>query len=363
MKKIMFAAYTLDIGGIETALVNLLNELSKKYDTTLVLEKKQGIFLEELNPKIRIIEYKPNQSKIAILRKMINSMKRIKFILKYKNKYNFAASFATYSKMGSFCARTASKNNALWGHADYLKLYGGNKKEMKDFFEFVRFSKFKKIIFVSKEAENSFLEVFPDMTIKTLVCNNLINAEKIIEKLEQKIEYEKENIFTFLNVGRHYEHQKKLTRLIEASEKLKKDNYKFKVLMVGDGQDFDMYKKLITEKHLEDTIKMLGRKQNPYPYFKISDCVILTSDYEGYPVVFNEAKVLGKPIITTNVSNADTEINGKYGIVVNKNAEDIYLAMKKMLDNKSIEYKHFDYNLYNDHIMETLEKLIENDLK
>lgn len=360
MKKIMFAAYTLDIGGIETALVNLLNELSKKYDTTLVLEKKQGIFLEELNPKIRIIEYKPNQSKIAILRKMINSMKRVKFILKYKNKYDFAASFATYSKMGSFCARTASKNNALWGHADYLKLYGGNKKEMEDFFEFVSFSKFKKIIFVSKEAEKSFLEVFPNMTIKTLVCNNLINAEKIIEKSKQKIEYEKENIFTFLNVGRHYEHQKKLTRLIEASEKLKKDNYKFKVLMVGDGQDFDMYKKLITEKHLEDTIKMLGRKQNPYPYFNVSDCVILTSDYEGYPVVFNEAKVLGKPIITTNVSNADIEINGKYGIVVNKNADDIYLAMEKMVDDKSIEYKHFDYNLYNDHIMETLEKLIEN---
>ena len=198
------------------------------------------------------------------------------------------------------------------------------------------------------------------MTIKTLVCNNLINAEKIIEKSKQKIEYEKENIFTFLNVGRHYEHQKKLTRLIEASEKLKKDNYKFKVLMVGDGQDFDMYKKLITEKHLEDTIKMLGRKQNPYPYFNVSDCVILTSDYEGYPVVFNEAKVLGKPIITTNVSNADIEINGKYGIVVNKNADDIYLAMEKMVDDKSIEYKHFDYNLYNDHIMETLEKLIEN---
>lgn len=360
MKKIMFAAYTLDIGGIETALVNLLNELSMKYDTTLVLEKKQGIFLKELNPKIKIIEYKPNQSKNAILRKTINSMKRVKFILKHKNKYAFAASFATYSKMGSFCARTASKNNALWGHADYLKLYGGNKKEMKDFFEFVSFSKFKKIIFVSKEAEKSFLEVFPNMTIKTLVCNNLINAEKIIEKSKQKIEYKKENIFTFLNVGRHYEHQKKLTRLIEASEKLKKDNYKFKVLMVGDGQDFDMYKKLITEKHLEDTIKMLGRKQNPYPYFNVSDCVILTSDYEGYPVVFNEAKVLGKPIITTNVSNADIEINGKYGIVVNKNADDIYLAMKKMIDNKSIEYKHFDYNLYNDHIMETLEKLIEN---
>ena len=42
MKKILFAAYSLDLGGIETALVTLINYLAKKqYDITLVLEKKR----------------------------------------------------------------------------------------------------------------------------------------------------------------------------------------------------------------------------------------------------------------------------------------------------------------------------------
>ena len=54
-KKILFTAYTLDVGGIETALVNLLNELIKKYDITLVLEKKQGVFLKELNNNIYLL--------------------------------------------------------------------------------------------------------------------------------------------------------------------------------------------------------------------------------------------------------------------------------------------------------------------
>jgi len=62
MKKILFAAYTLNIGGIETALVNLLNELVKKYDITLVLEKKKGFFLNILNSKIKVIEYNPKQT-------------------------------------------------------------------------------------------------------------------------------------------------------------------------------------------------------------------------------------------------------------------------------------------------------------
>ena len=56
MKKILFAAYSLDLGGIETALVTLINYLAKKqYDITLVLEKKEGIFLDTMDKNIKII--------------------------------------------------------------------------------------------------------------------------------------------------------------------------------------------------------------------------------------------------------------------------------------------------------------------
>ena len=56
MKKLLFAAYSLDVGGIEKALVNLVNVLQNRgYDITVVLEKKQGIFLNELNKNIKIV--------------------------------------------------------------------------------------------------------------------------------------------------------------------------------------------------------------------------------------------------------------------------------------------------------------------
>ena len=43
-KKIIFGAYNLDIGGIETALVSLLNNLDySKYEVYLFLVKKEGI--------------------------------------------------------------------------------------------------------------------------------------------------------------------------------------------------------------------------------------------------------------------------------------------------------------------------------
>ena len=92
------------------------------------------------------------------------------------------------------------------------------------------------------------------------------------------------------------------------------------------------------KKKLEDNIILLGAKKNPYPYFKISDCVILTSDYEGYPVVFLESFILNKPIITTKVSDYE-QVEGKYGYVTDKSIEDIYEKMKLFIE------KGFDKNI------------------
>jgi len=365
MKKILFTAYTLDIGGIEIALINLLNELIKKYDITLVLEKKQGIFLNELDSKIKVIEYKPNQNKNILIRRSLNLIKRIKFIIKYKNKFDFAGSFAAYSKMGSFCARTASKNNALWIHSDYLALYENDENKVKIFFEFVEYRKFKKIICVANKVKENFEKVFGNQE-KIVVINNLIDYKGIIEKSNEKIKLKKDNGNTiFLNVSRHEEESKKLTRLISAAEMIKSDNEKFKIILIGDGKDNEKYKTMVEEKGLSNYIEFIGYKQNPYPYFKIADAFILTSEFEGYPVVFNEAKVLSLPIITTNISDAKLDINGKFGIVTEKNVNSIYEGMKKIINEGYHIKDKFDGQIFNNEIINKLEILIDggNDAK
>ncbi len=357
-KRILFSAYTLDVGGIETALVTLLNELVKKHDITLILEKKQGIFLDELNCNINVVEYKPNQNKNTVIRKIINTAKRIKFIIKYKNRFDFSGSFATYSKMASFCARTASKNNALWCHAKYSKIFD-TKKEMKDFFEFISYNKFKNIIFVSNEGAEDFESIFPEVKDKLIMCNNLIDSKKILNLSNEKIEIEKDEIPTFLNVGRQEEKQKKLSRLIDAAKILKSEGYKFKILMIGDGPDSYKYKNLVSENKLENYIYFLGKKKNPYPYFKISDSVILTSEYEGYPVVFVEAMVLKTPILTTDVSDSKSDIDRKYGIVFENNSpEEIAKRMKEIIENKEKYTEEFDADSFNKTILNKIENLI-----
>ena len=375
MKKLLFSAVTLDIGGIETALVTLLNYLASqkeneknKYEITLVLEKKQGLFLYKIKPNIKIIEYSPSNNKIIFFRKLINFIKQIKFRIQYSNKFDFSCSYATYSKPASFVARAASKNSTLWVHSEYMQMLNNNKIEYINFFNGINLNKFKNIVFVSENSKKIFEETMKECgnnkaLEKTILIHNLIDYNTIIDKSKLPIDdISKESMFTFLNVGRHTEEDKRITRIIEAAKKLKDDNLKFRILLVGDGKETENYKKLVEKYNLQEEIKFLGRKQNPYPYFKIADSLLLTSEYEGLPVVYIEAMILGLPIITTDVSDSKRIIENKFGIVTEKNIDSIYNAMKQVVEKGIKNNLKFDYEKYNLEIKEKLEKLIENNV-
>lgn len=360
MKKLFFAANSLDLGGIETALVTLLNKLAenKEYEITLALERVDGIFFADLNKSIKIIEYQASDYNIKPIRKAINLCNRMKFISKYRNKFDFSACFATYSLPAGFMARVASKNNCLWVHADYKSLLENNEYKVKEFYKDVLHEKFKKIIFVSNEARESYLDIFPERKQFTFVINNIIDYEKIRRLSQAEIDLVRDTrLTTFINVGRHDEKQKKISRIIEAAEMLKKDGLAFRVLLVGDGDNSNDYKKLVKEKNLENEVFFLGRKKNPYPYFKISDCLVLSSDYEGYPVVFVEAFTLGLPIITTDVSDSSEEIEGRFGYVTYKKTEDIYEHMKKFIKEGYIIQNRFDPIEFNNKQIEKLKEI------
>ena len=55
----------------------------------------------------------------------------------------------------------------------------------------------------------------------------------------------------------------------------------------------------------------------------------MSSQFEGYPVVLVESQVLGLPILTTNISDAKKDLEGKYGLVVENSSNGVYKGMKK----------------------------------
>lgn len=357
MKKILITGYNLDIGGIETSLLNLLKKLDlNKYEITLVLEKKEGIFLEQIPQGIKVIDYNLCYSKNILYRKIRNRLKLIIWSIIHKNKYDYSICFATHSIPGALIALNGSSNNAIWIHSNYWNFFNHNIDELNNFFNKVKLSKFKNYVFVSHENKDITMKNYK-LDGNIYVINNIIDGDSIIKKSQEKIEYQKPNKTVFVNVSRHDEYQKRITRIIEASKKLLKEGYDFELLLIGDGPDNEMYKELVKKYKLEKNIKFLGKKSNPFPYYKLSDAAILSSPNEGYPVVFNEARVLNTPLITTKVSDYQ-DIENKYGIVVEQ--EEIYKGMKEFLDNGFEIKKEFDYKEYNHDILEKIERLINN---
>lgn len=352
-KRILICANSLVVGGIETSLITLLHLIDqKKYDITLLLEDKTGIYLKDVPKYINIIDYNLKKDGNVIIRKIVNRLKLIKTIIKYNNKFDIAINYTTYTLASSIIVRNVCKNNSLWIHTDY---FCQNSNTAKEFFRKIKAHKFKNLVFVSQSAlENYKKNMYPNNNL--ICCRNYIDINKINALAKEKIALKKDE-FLFINVSRHDDDSKKLGRIVKASAILKNKGYHFKVLLIGDGPDNLKYKSLTKELDLEDRVIFLGFIKNPYPYYKISDAVILSSDYEGYPVVFSEALALNKPIITTDVSDAKLIIGDKYGIIVEKDEKSIATAMESMLNNK-FKFKKFNIDKFNQEVLDKINDIL-----
>lgn len=355
-RNLIFADKNLAIGGIETAQVNLLNSLNyNKYNVTLVLEEKEGVLLNKLNRNIIVKELKVSNYKIVPIRKLINLSRQLIFtIFNYQN-YDFSCCYTTYSYSCNKIAKIASKNNSFYVHSDYSKVYE-NEIDFRKFFDSRKVSDYKHIIFVSNESRLAFLKYYENLKSKTLVINNLIDLNSINSKSQETIAEEKpkdRKLFVF--VGRLDDSSKKLKRAIE----LVKNIQEIELWIVGDGPDKEMYIDYHKKLNLEGRIMFLGKKTNPYPYIKLADYIILTSDYEGFPVTYLEALALNKNIITTIPTSDDSIDMRDYAYIISKDVNKMTEEVKKVLKTTP-KKKVIDLELVQKNRIKELEKIINN---
>ena len=161
-KKILIASYNLDFGGIETSLINLLKNMDlEKYDVTLVLEGIKGAFLKDVPSDIKIKEYKVSNNKNVLVRKFVNLLKRIKWMLLNYKRYYASICYATYSGPCGFIARTASRNRILFIHSNYYQAYNKDENKIRVFFDNRKIEKYNHIVFVSNESKKDLCKIYP----------------------------------------------------------------------------------------------------------------------------------------------------------------------------------------------------------
>lgn len=350
-KKILIRIGSLRHGGAEKVLVTFLKNLPQdQYDIDLLLNLYSGKYLNEVPDWINIIYLNKGEmittNRIQDIPKKAmrviyqNALKKFPTLLyngKLKGK-KYDIEFAAIHGMQDEILNSPlqSSKKIVWIHNDLSQVKEYNETEIKKFFGF------DKIMVISEKIETLFLDLAENETQKQKIVKiyNPLDTEEIVSKAEQPIiNYEfDQTIPTFISVGTVFP-QKGFDRLLRVHKKLLDEGFKHKILIVGDGYDFENIKKLKTELNVDETATMLGFTDNPYPYFNKADFFILSSRYEGFPTVLFEAITLKKKIIATEVSGVKEMLNnGELGLIVENSEEGIYFGMKKaLLDSQGFE--------------------------
>lgn len=345
---------------MEKALLKLLNSFNfDKYDVTLVLERKKGVLLEQLDRRVSVKEYRVCDCPIVFVRKLFNGLHRSVWAIFHYHRYDFSCNYATYSQIGSRLALIASANSSLYVHSNYFDAYCGNVKQVKDFFDQQGIEKFKHVIFVSNESMGKITGVYKHHSRKFKVISNLVDDKAILDSAKEKVVnkkgYGKELL---LFVGRLEEESKNLTRLMQTFKLVAEQSEDFELWIIGNGKDYGLCKRLIRQYQLENRVKLIGEVLNPYPYIKMADCVVLTSNFEGYPVVYNECMVLNTPIITTiPVSDQFLDIRD-CAVVVEKESKKIAEKILKM-EYKQLPGVKIEFAKINQARLMAIEELIK----
>lgn len=145
----------------------------------------------------------------------------------------------------------------------------------------------------------------------------------------------KEN--TVLFVGRLLEKHKQVSRILKAWQSIETDKKigKWKLLIVGDGVDRNLYENMICSLNL-NRVSMEGF-QNPLKYYEKASIFLMTSAYEGFPMALIESQQNGVvPIAMDSYSSLHDIIeNDKNGIIISDNdIKGFVKALKNLMQNQ-----------------------------
>jgi len=188
----------------------------------------------------------------------------------------------------------------------------------------------------------------------------VINISNFKEQLNTKNKYE--NIFsknnkTILAAGRLTK-QKNFSYLIDEFSKFCLEFKDYKLIILGDGEEYESLKKKTKQKSMDNFIFLVGRVDNVFRYMKDSDLFVLCSKWEEMGFVMIEAALSNLFIISSNCPNGPSEFlnYGKNGILFQNNKKNaLYDSLvrfhgidkkKKFEDKIKIKKNSMKYSMF-----------------
>ncbi|WP_289731590.1 glycosyltransferase [Thomasclavelia cocleata] len=344
-KNILFVCIGINTGGIERALINILNIIDySKYNVDLLLWNVNGDLYKFLNPSVNVIDgIKYRVKSMSELKKQFSLVECLRYLLfilfnyigipwkifrKIKKNYDIAIAFSHYDYSPIFVLdKVCSLKKYLWFHnGKYIfskKQHNINKKIYR---------KFDKVICVSEAVYDELKKFFPNNNNFVIRYNDIDKDSIIKQSLEFNPDFDKNKI-NIVTVGRLFQ-DKGIDIALACAKRLLAENYDFIWYFVGDGGMRKEYEEYIVSNNLNKNCILLGSKSNPYPYMKCANIYVQPSRIESFGLTVTEAMILNKFIIASSVKALEEQLKGyNNSILCDINADSMFISIKSTIDN------------------------------
>lgn len=342
--KILILIDSLTCGGAEKSLISLLPFLVERgYDITLMLRARGGLFEQYVPKEVNIVDFPYKPSRFQRLRYSLalrmpwNKSRHSAEIYwqcigrhypKLNKKYDIAIAYQQGFPTFYIAEKVNASKKIAWVNVDLKAARYSN------FFCYPIYKEYDKIVVVSYILGKQFLEQgFFNNEEKIVVIRDILN-EGLIRKMSlMHVEFEPGLHLT--TVGRLVP-QKGYDLAISAAKILKDRGCKFKWHFVGGGMKQQL-EELSKIHNVDDCVVFEGEQLNPYPYIANCDIYVQTSKFEGFGLTIGEAKILGKPIVSTNFPVVYNQIQPEEnGLVVEMTSEAIASGIMRLIDDKGL---------------------------
>lgn len=345
MKKIniLFVLPSLEGGGAERIVCNLMSTLDKNiFNINLFLFTNKGVYWDLLSNDVNVFfgDRDKKYSRWLIIKTLYKVSKDMDIII------GSMELMPTYFSV--VVGRLLRKKVIGWVHINIDSILNDKNNMIKFLHKNILlkffYNKLDRIIAVSNGSKENISKYLNDKNRNKVECiYNPIKINEIKEKArEEKLEEMIKRPF-IIGIGR-LERQKNFILLIKAYKILLDRGIKHDLIILGQGSQKEYLVNEVKILNMEEKVKFLGFKENPYKYLKQADVFVQSSIYEGLPTVLIEALVLNVPVVATNCPDGAKEIldNGKYGLLIKMNDEKALAdAIEKILKDKDLrkEYK------------------------
>lgn len=336
--KVVFSIGAMHGGGSERQLVSLLRHLDRKrFEPVLYLIYRSGPLLQELPADVPVFAFEERFRKSSIYLPGLMHRNRVRDMSKFLKEVRADISYDRTFLMTLIAADAAQRINVpnvstvVTDPSLGFKPVAGKFQSTKRRILKRLYSSSGKVLANSEGAARSaeaFYGLKPD---SVFVHYNGVDLDAVKTKSELPIdddwwnEDKTDRSLRLVTAGR-LNREKGFHLLIDAVAELVRQDVQsdIKLAILGEGDSRDNLQAQIDQFKLNDSIRLVGFRDNAPAWYKSADIFVLPSFLEGMPNVLLEAMAVGTDVVSTDCPSGPKEIlqDGEYGVLVDVGSAD-----------------------------------------